>query len=84
MLSLNKNQANIEAIMGSPIGAAATIVGDTYLMAKYKEPCPSIVGTMPSNTRPPNSIIVKFVRLVSVNIAISKRVIAAYENNGLE
>ena len=47
MLSEKILQANIEAIIGSPIGTEATIVGEVNLIEKYNKLCPKIVGTTP-------------------------------------
>ena len=51
MISLKSNQANNEAIMGSPIGVEATMVGETCLMEWYIKPWPNSVGIMPSNSK---------------------------------
>ena len=41
-----------DAMIGSPRGMEATIVGDTYLIAQYNELCPKIVGTIPNMNNP--------------------------------
>ena len=45
--SENKIQANNDAIIGSPIGTEATIVGDVNLIEQQKRLCPNIVGITP-------------------------------------
>ena len=82
--SLNKIHAIIEAIIGSPIGVAATIVGDIKRIAKYIDPWPSIVGIIPKSKRPKNSYNENPIKDILKKIERNNSVIAAVENRDRE
>ena len=49
MASPNNNNANKDAIMGSPRGTEDTAVGVIYLTAQFNKLCPKMDGTNPRN-----------------------------------
>ena len=71
----------IDARIGSPMGVAATTVGETKRRAKYMDPCPSSVGIIPNRRRPPNSLEENPVSAEPVIKAIKKSVTVATENS---
>ena len=84
IISLKRNHANNEAIMGSPIGVDATMVGDTWRMEWYIKPCPNNVGIIPSIKSPMKSIIEYPNKDDCIKNEIMNKVKAAVEKSARE
>ena len=82
--SLKRYHAKSDAIMGSPIGADATTVGEIYFIAWYIAPLPKRVGIIPKINKPINSYFVKLNNSICIICAIKNNVMLAVKNKVLE
>ena len=75
--SPNNNNANIDAIIGSPKGTEDTAVGVIYLTAQFNKLCPKIDGTNPRKRNQGISADLKFKIESPTVAAINRTVIDA-------